>query len=93
MNIQDIIESIANQDQTVMVDVTKETYSILPDEGTLSVVDEQSRIYLGKDDAIAALFDADLFGWEVESFNWRTVPNGTPWVELGITLFKTEVNG
>lgn len=89
MSIQDIIESIAKIEKTVAIHMTKETYSLLP--GNLpSVVDEQSQTIWGKDDSIAALFDADLFGWDVRSISWLTVPDGAAWLELDITLFKTK---
>lgn len=86
MDIQDIIESIANLNRAVMVHLTKETYSI-QEERLLSLADEQTQIYCGKDDSIAALFDADLFGWQVKAVNWWS-KGGTPWMELEITLFR-----
>lgn len=86
MNIQDIIESIANLNQAVMVYLTKETYSI--QENLLSMVDEQTQVYCGKDDSIAALFDADLFGWQVKAVNWCSTSEGAPWMDLEITIFR-----
>lgn len=43
------------------------------------------------EDAIVYLFDADLFGWSIKSFNWcnSSPSNKVPWWELDITLFKT----
>lgn len=87
MNIQDIIESIANIGKVVMVHLTKETYSIL-DGNLLSMVNEVTQIYYGKDDSIAALFDADLFGWQVKGVDWCSSSEGTPLMDLEITLFR-----
>lgn len=43
------------------------------------------------EDAIAFLFDADIFGWSIKDFNWcnSSCNNGVPWWELEVTLFKT----
>lgn len=44
-----------------------------------------------KEDAIVALFDADLFGWSIKAVDWCTslCNDGVPWMELEVTLFKT----
>lgn len=87
MNIQDIIESIASMNKWVMVHLTKETYSIL-DGNLLSMVNEVTQIYYGKDDSIAALFDSDLFGWQVKGVDWCYTSEGEPMMDLEITLFR-----
>lgn len=94
MEITDLIEIINNIDKQLIVYITKETYGFELELGNnrLVALNDFRNVLHNKEDAMAALFDADIFGWSIKSFNWcNSSCNNVvaPWVELEVTLFKT----
>lgn len=93
MDMTELIESIDRIEQPCLVRITKETYELQESGNNRPVAfnDFHNAIYT-KEDAMAALFDADIYGWSIRAVNWcNSCSNGLPypWLELEVTLFKT----
>ena len=88
MGMKELIEAIYAIDKPLLVYITRETYELIHEPGNnrLAFNDSQHVIH-DKEDAIAALFDADIFGWSIKNFTW--CDTASPWMELDVTLFKT----
>lgn len=93
MDITNLIEAIDKIDKPLLVYLTKETYELVQEPGNNRLVPDMSLhdVLSNKEDAMAALFDADIFGWSIKAVNWcnTSCNNGVPWWELDVTLFKT----
>lgn len=94
MDIQELIEAIDKIDKPLLVYITKETYALVQEAGNnrITPLSDIHNVLYDKEDAMAALFDADIFGWSIKAVNWcnSSCNNGIPWLmELDITLFKT----
>lgn len=93
MDIQELIEAIDKIDKPLLVYITKETYGLVQEAGNNRLVPDMSlhNVLHDKEDAMAALFDADLFGWSIKAVDWCNTSwdKGFPLFELDITLFKT----
>lgn len=88
MDMKELIEAIYAIDKPLLVYITRETYELVQEPGNnrLAFNDFHNAIH-NKEDSMAALFDADIFGWSIKSFNW--CDTASPWMELDVTLFKT----
>lgn len=94
MDMTELISAINQIDKPLDVYITKETYELVQEPGNNRFVTlNDFRIVLhNKEDAMAALFDADIFGWSIKNFTWcNSSCNNVvaPWMELEVTLFKT----
>lgn len=93
MDMTELIESINRIETPLLVRITKLTYELMQERGNNRLVafnDFHNAIH-NKEDAMAALFDADIFGWSIKSVDWCNSSGvlDCPWMELDVTLFKT----
>lgn len=84
MDMKELIEAIYAIDKPLLVYITKETYELVQEPGNNRLVafnDFHNAIH-NKDDAMAALFDADIYGWGIRSVDWcnSLCNGGDPWV-------------
>jgi len=93
MEMTELIEAIDKCNKPLLVYLNKETYELVQEPGNNRLVPEMSHhdVLSNKEDAMAALFDADIFGWNIRSVDWcnSLCNGGDPWVRLEVTLFKT----
>lgn len=93
MEMTELIEAINRIEKPLLVYITKETYGfeLEPGNNRLAFRNDFRDVLYDKEDAMAALFDADIFGWSIRSVDWcNSLCNGSdPWVRLDVTLFKT----
>ena len=92
MDMAELIEAIDKIDKPLLVHITKETYELVQEPGNNRLVrNDFCDGFHDKEDAIVYLFDVDIFGWSIKSFNWcnPSCGNRVPWWELEVNLFKT----
>ena len=93
MEMTDLISAINKVEKPLLVRITKVTYELVNEPGNNRLVDVNDfcNVLHNKEDAMATLFDADIFGWNIRSVDWcnSSCSNGVPWMELEVTLFKT----
>ena len=93
MDITELIEAINGIEKPLLVRITKVTYELIHEPGNNRLVDfnDSCNVLHNKEDAMATLFDADIFGWSIRSVDWCNSSGvlGCPWMELEVTLFKT----
>lgn len=77
----------------MLVRITKLTYKLVNEPGNNRLVEfnDFHNVLHNKEDAMATLFDADIYGWSIKDFTWcnTSCGNCSPWMELDVTLFKT----
>ena len=93
MDMTELIETIDKIDKPLLVRITKVTYELVQEPVNNRLVDfnDFCNVLDNKDDAMAVLFDADIYGWSIKDFTWCDSSGvlGCPWMELDVTLFKT----
>ena len=93
MDMTELIEAINHIEKPLLVRITKVTYELVNEPGNNRLVDVNDfcNVLHNKEDAMATLFDADIFGWSIKDVSWcdSWCSNGVPWMELEVTLFKT----
>lgn len=93
MEMTELIEVINRIEKPLLVRITKVTYELVKEPGSNRLVDfnDFCNVLHNKEDAMAALFDADIYGWSIKDFNWcnSLCGNSGSWMVLDVTLFKT----
>lgn len=91
MELQQLIEELSRCSDNILLHLRRRLYKPSGGDGCHILIESNiEQDLVGRDDIVARLFDLDLFGWQIQSFDRLCLANSPFTVEYDVLLFKVE---